>query len=251
MYSARFNSRQIDTMKTEPQPILNTQSAVPLQAIERIHARPISGAGQSTKKSPLPFHLVAIRSRPGHDDDMSLIQSWMAEENRIGFAKGTGVLFNGFGAEEIRQGLEQERLIFFYLFGRLLGFVRVIELAGNHWEIGSAISSPPFRERYSGFNMLFIASSLLRISTTAAGGSLPLRRVLIVTYNPGVAHSLRNLQPSSREHFFMLKDRTFVFSRIRELPPEKAAGLVAIYDLQHKLLAGEIFFLFDVSACLL
>ena len=251
MYSTRFNSRQIDTMKTEPQPILNTQSADPLQGIGRIHARPISGAGQGAKKSPLPFHLLTIRSRPDHNDDISQVQRWMDAENRIAIAKGTGVLFNDFGPEEIRQGLEQERLIFFYLFGRLLGFVRVIELAGNHWEIGSAISSPPFRERYSGFNRLFTASSLLRISTTTAGGSLPLHRVLIVTYNSGVARSLRNLQQPSRERFFTLKDRSFDFSRIRELPTEKAAGLVAIYDLQHKLLAGEIFFLFDVSACLL
>ncbi len=182
---------------------------------------------------------------------MALVLRWMAEENRNSIEKGHGELFNELGPGEIRLGLEQRRIIFFYLFRRLLGFVRVIELAGNHWEIGSAISSPEFRRMYSGFNKLFNASSLLRISRNAPGKNGPAAHVLIVTYNEGVARSLRNLKQSLADRFLTLKGRRFDFSRIKELVPEKEGKLIEIYDLGHKLLAGEKFFLFDVSSCLL
>ena len=132
---------------------------------------------------------------------MGLVRRWMAEENLISIAKGTGELFNGLGPLDMQQGLAQKWLIFFYLCGRLLGFVRVIELAGNHWEIGSAISSPAFRRSWSGFNKLFNASSLLRISAIAADECLPVARVMIVTYNPGVADSIRKLQQSPMDRF--------------------------------------------------
>ena len=181
---------------------------------------------------------------------MALVLRWMEEENQRSIAKGHGRLFNELGPGELRLGMEQTRIIFFYLFHRPLGFVRVIELAGNHWEIGSAIASPEFRQSYSGFNKLFTASSLLRIFTNTSGENRPAARVLIVTYNEGVARSLRNLKQSSANRFFALKGRRFDFSRIRELAAEKEEKLIEIYGLGHKLLAGEKFFLFDVSPCL-
>jgi hypothetical protein len=175
---------------------------------------------------------------------------WQVEENQHSIEKGLGELFNELGPGELCLAMEQRRIIFFYLHRRLLGFVRVIELAGNHWEIGSAIAAPGFRRCYSGFNKLFTASSLLRISTNASGENRPAARVLIITYNEGVARSLSNLRQSSADRFFVLRGQRFDFSRIRELPPEQEGKLIEIYGLEHKLLAGEKFFLFDFSACL-
>lgn len=207
-------------------------------------------ADQNADRSSLPFLLVDIRSQPLLEDDMGLVLRWIVAENQNSIAKGYGALFNELEPGEIQLGLEQEQLIFFYLYARLLGFVRVIELAGNHWEIGSAISSPEFRQRYSGFNKLFQASSLLRISANAAKQGKPVACVMIVTYNPGVARSLRNLLQSPADRFLILNRQRFDFSRIKELFPEKAGKLVEIYGLGHKLLAGETIFLFDVSDCL-
>ena len=237
-------------MKTSHQLILKNQPAVPALPINCNNARPGPITLRGAKKSSLPFHLVEIRSQPCFEDDMELVLGWMAEENQNSIAKGYGVLFNAFGPGEIRLGMEQERMIFFYLFSRLLGFVRVIELAGNHWEIGSAISSPEFRPWFSGFNKLFNASSLLRISANTARENKPAACVMIVTYNEGVARSVRNLLQSPSDRFLILKRRLFDFSMIKELVPEKSGKLIEIYDLGHKLLAGEPVFLFDVSGCL-
>jgi len=181
---------------------------------------------------------------------MDLVLRWMAAENQNSIDSGYGMLFKELGPDEIRLGTEQQRLIFFYLCRRLLGFVRVIELAGNHWEIGSAISAPDFRRQYSGFNKLFNASSLLRISANTARENKAAACVMIVTYNEGVARSVRNLLRSPSDRFFILNNRLFDFSMIKELVPEKEGKLIEIYDLGYKLLAREMLFLFDVSACL-
>lgn len=237
-------------MKISQQQILENQITAPLLQIEHSVARPVPIALQGPIKTSLPFHLVEIRSQPRLEDDMDLVLRWMTAENQNSIEKGYGVLFKEFGFNEIRMGMEQERLIFFYLFRRLLGFVRVIELAGNHWEIGSAISGPEFRRRYSGFNKLFNASSLLRISANAVRENKAVACVMIVTYNEGVARSVRNLLQSPSNQFFVLNNRRFDFSMIKELVPEKEGKLIEIYDLGYKLLAREMLFLFDVSACL-
>ncbi|MCJ7525395.1 MAG: hypothetical protein MUP71_09275 [Candidatus Aminicenantes bacterium] len=237
-------------MKTSQPQILENHIPAPMLQIECSAASPGPHACQGSKKSSLPFNLVDIRSRPRLEDDMDLVLGWMAEENQNSIARGYGVLFKELGPDEIRLGTEQQRLIFFYLYRRLLGFVRVIELAENHWEIGSAISSPDFRRQYSGFNKLFNASSLLRISECTARENKGVARVMIVTYNEGVAHSLRNLLRSPADRFFILNNRLFDFFLIKELVTEKEVKVIEIYDLGYKLLAREMLFLFDVSACL-
>jgi hypothetical protein len=236
-------------MKTSAEQIPRIQTTASRLQVEFRAARLHACQGQ--KKSPLPFHLVDIRAYPLSGNDMDQVLRWMAAENQRSIEKRWGVLFHEFGPDEIRLGMEQERMIFFYLWRCLLGFVRVIELAENHWEIGSGISAPGFRRQFSGFNKLFNACSLLRISECAARENKGVARIMIVTYNEGVAHSLRNLLRASSGRYLVLKGHLFDFSRIREVTPEKEGKLAEIYALEPKLLAGEMVFLFDVSACVL
>ncbi len=172
----------------------------------------------------------------------------MIAENRKSVAAEIGTLYDPISDEEIHGELRDRRMFFFYMQKEFIGFVRLIKLDRTVWELGSAISSPDHRRRFTGFNFLFQSAALLHMEAIIQPRDRP-PLILIITYHPLVAASIRR-QMTAASAIQIIHNRRFNFSRIEELSLENGHELIPLLHLSERVKNHSPFFVFNISSCL-
>jgi len=205
---------------------------------------------QFPAKAKLPLNRIIVSSSCQKPDEISMILFWMAQENDRSISQGHGPLYDSLTKNNIIADIKEHKALFFYLDQELIAFTRLIDLGHGYWELGSAISSPQQRVKYTGFNTLFQASALLQLNRLFQSDHFP-TLILIITYHIEVAYTIRRQMSPSKNKNILFKGAFFDFTRIRELSLANDHELIKILHLQDRSQNQDPFFVFDISCCLL